>query len=129
MVSCRGWLRANNRRSAGCNGEVHLPAHDRQCLGGSADKARPSALPAESGIAVTRPTLTVGTRSPSGEAAVFVLRAGPEARRSLSTTPDDFPSPRHAVRRRTLGRGIWPRSDGVELAVSVSTPYGYPFGY
>src|ERR1035437_9616652 len=58
-----------------------------------------------------------GAESP----AVFVLRAGPEARRSLSTTPDDCPSPRHAVRRRTLGRGIWPRSDGIVLAGRLRT--------
>src|ERR1019366_6137225 len=58
------------------------------------------------------------------EGAVFGLRAGPEARRSLSTTPDDCPSPRHAVRRRTLGGARlaavrWNRARG-------STPYPYP---
>jgi len=64
-----------------------------------------------------------GAESP----AVFVLRAGPEARRSLSTTPDDCPSPRHAIRRRTLGGARlaavrWNRARG-------STPYPYPDGF
>ena len=49
---------------------------------------------------------------------------GLEARRSLSTTPDDCPSPRHAIRRRTLG--------GARLAAvrwnhaRGSTTYPYP---
>ena len=60
--------------------------------------------------------------------AVFVLRAGPEARRSLSTTPDDCPSPRHAVRRRTLGGARLAGSDGIVLAGRLRTRIRAVFG-
>ena len=80
-----------------------------------------------------RPTVTVGTRSPSGEAAVFVLRAGPEARRSLSTTPDDCPSRRHAISRRTLGGARlaevrWNRA-AYRLRTRIRTVFGIDPGH